>query len=150
MKFYIYLFSIDIFTRILARAGVQPLTDRKGAIFLLLNPVDAIIVEEDSQRLMTGFNKLQRVRTVVTDRHRMSIRQGENWGELYDLQSDPTEENYLFDEASAVQIRATLTETMSRQMNELEGWAPLLAYRALVPPGCCQANENSHQIFSAA
>ena len=73
---------------------------------------------------MTGFNKLQRVRTVVTDRHRMSIRQGENWGELYDLQSDPTEVNYLFDEASAVQIRATLTETMSRQMNELEGWAP--------------------------
>jgi len=61
---------------------------------------------------------------VVTDRHRMSIRQGENWGELYDLQSDPTEVNYLFDEASAVQIRATLTETMSRQMNELEGWAP--------------------------
>jgi len=87
---------------------------------------------------------------VVTDRHRMSIRQGENWGELYDLQSDPTEVNYLFDEASAVQIRATLTETMSRQMNELEGWAPLLAYRALVPPGYCQANENSHQIFSAA
>ena len=117
---------------------------------MLLVPVDAIIVEEDSQRLMTGFNKLQRVRTVVTDRHRMSIRQGENWGELYDLQSDPTEVNYLFDEASAVQIRATLTETMSRQMNELEGWAPLLAYRALVPPGCCQANENSHQIFSAA
>jgi len=117
---------------------------------LLLVPVDAIIVEEDSQRLMTGFNKLQRVRTVVTDRHRMSIRQGENWGEFYNLQSDPTEVNNLFDEASAEQIRATLTETMLGQIIELQGWAPLLAYRALVPPGCCQTNENSHRIVSAA
>ena len=124
--------------------------DRKGAIFLLLNPVDTIIVKEDSQRLMTGFNKLQRVRTVVPDRHRMSIRQGENWGELYDLQSDPTEVNNLFDEASAVHTRATLTETMLRQMIALQGWAPLLAYRALVPQGCCQANEKLHRIFSAA
>ena len=102
---------------------------------MLLVPVDAIIVEEDSQRLMTGFNKLQRVQTVVTDRHRMSIRQGENWGEFYNLQSDPTEVNNLFDEASAEQIRATLTETMLGQIIELQGWAPLLAYRALVPPG---------------
>ena len=99
--------------------------DRKGAIFLLLNPVDTIIVKEDSQRLMTGFNKLQRVRTVVTDRHRMSIRQGENWGELYDLQSDPTEVNNLFDEASAVHTRATLTETMLRQMIALQGCSPI-------------------------
>jgi len=87
---------------------------------------------------------------VVTDRHRMSIRQGETWGELYDLQSDPTEVHNLFDEASAEQIRATLTETMLGQMIELQGWAPLLAYRASVPPGCWQANENSHIIVSAA
>ena len=75
---------------------------------------------------------------MVTDRHRMSIRQGENWGEFYNLQSDPTEVNNLFDEASAEQIRATLTETMLGQIIELQGWAPLLAYRALVPPGCCR------------
>ena len=97
---------------------------------MLLVPVDAIIVEEDSQRLMTGFTKLQRVRTVVTDRHRMSIRQGENWGEFYNLQSDPTEVNNLFEDASAVPIRATLTETMLRRMIELQDRAPLPAYRA--------------------
>jgi len=149
LKFYILIFNRYLCQDSCA-AGIQPLTDPKGATFLLLVPVDAIIVEEDSQRLMTGFNKLQRVRTVVTDRHRMSIRQGENWGEFYNLQSDPTEVNNLFDEASAEQIRATLTETMLGQIIELQGWAPLLAYRALVPPGCCQANENSHRIVSAA
>ena len=79
---------------------------------------------------MTGFNKLQRVRTVVTDRYRMSIRQGENWGELYDLKLDPTEVNNLFDDASAAQIRATLIETMLRRMIELQDRAPLPAYRA--------------------
>ena len=149
MKFYILIFDRYLCQDSCAGWN-SAFNGPKGRDLLLLVPVDAIIVEEDSQRLMTGFTKLQRVRTVVTDRHRMSIRQGENWGELYDLQSDPTEVNNLFDEASAVQIRATLTETMSRQLNELEGWAPLLAYRALVPPGCCQANENSHQIASTA
>ena len=62
---------------------------------------------------------------MVTDRHRMSIRQGENWGEFYNLQSDPTEVNNLFDEASAEQIRATLTETMLGQIIELQGISSL-------------------------
>ena len=129
MKFYILIFNRYLCQDSCA-AGIQPLTDRKGATFLLLVPVDAIIVEEDSQRPMTGFDKPQRVRTVVTDRYRMSIRQGENWGELYDLKSDPTEVNNLFEDASAVPIRATLTETMLRRMIELQDRAPLPAYRA--------------------
>ena len=79
---------------------------------------------------MTGFDKPQRVRTVVTDRYRMSIRQGENWGELYDLKSDPNEMNNLFEDVGAAPIRATLTETMLRRMIELQDRAPLPAYRA--------------------
>jgi hypothetical protein len=60
----------------------------------------------------------------------MSIRQGENWGELYDLKSDPTEVNNLFEDASAAPIRAALTETMLRRMIDLQDRAPLPAYRA--------------------
>ena len=122
--------SIDISATILARAGIQPFNGLQGRDLFATDPVDAIIVEEDSQRPMTGFGKPQRVRTVVTDRYRMSIRQGENWGELYDLQSDPTEVNNLFNDASAAEIRATLIETMLRRMIELQDRAPLPAYRA--------------------
>ncbi len=122
--------SIDISATILARAGIQPFNGLQGRDLFASDPAEAVIVEEDSQRLMTGFDKPQRVRTVVTDQYRMSLRQGENWGELYDLHADPAEVENLFDDPSSAQIRATLTETMLRRMIELQDRAPLPAYRA--------------------
>lgn len=122
--------SIDIAATILARAGIQPFNGLQGRDLFTSDPVEAIIVEEDSQRVMTGFEKPQRVRTVVTERYRMSLRHGEAWGELYDLHSDPNEINNLFDDASAAQIKAELTEVMLRRMIELQDRAPLPAYRA--------------------
>ena len=122
--------SIDISATILARAGIQPFNGLQGRDLFASDPAEAIIVEEDSQRVMTGFDKPQRVRTVVTDRYRMSIRQGEDWGELYDLQADPTEVKNLFDDPNAAQVKAELTETMLRRMIDLQDRAPLPAYRA--------------------
>lgn len=122
--------SIDISATILARAGIQPFNGLQGRDLFASDPAAAIIVEEDSQRTMTGFDRPQRVRTVVTDRYRMSLRQGENWGELYDLHADPAEVNNLFDDESAADVKAALTETMLRRMIELQDRAPLPAYRA--------------------
>ena len=122
--------SIDISATILARAGVQPFNGLQGRDLFGSNPPEAIIVEEDSQRLMTGFDRPQRVRTVVTDRYRMSLRQGESWGELYDLKKDPNEMENLFDDAKVKLIKAQITETMLRRTIELQDRAPLPAYRA--------------------
>lgn len=122
--------SIDISATILERAGIQPFNGLQGRDLLGSSPAEAIIVEEDSQRTMTGFNKPQRVRTVVTERYRMSLRQGEDWGELYDLKTDPNEIENLFDDAGAADVKAELTETMLRRMIELQDRAPLPAYRA--------------------
>ena len=122
--------SIDISATILERAGIQPFNGLQGRDLLGSSPAEAIIVEEASQRTMTGFNKPQRVRTVVTERYRMSLRQGEDWGELYDLKTDPNEIENLFDDAGAADVKAELTETMLRRMIELQDRAPLPAYRA--------------------
>ena len=70
------------------------------------------------------------MRAVVTERYRMSLRQGEDWGELYDLKTDPNEIENLFDDAGAADVKAELTETMLRRMIELQDRAPLPAYRA--------------------
>jgi arylsulfatase A-like enzyme len=94
------------------------------------NAPEGIIIEEDSQRSMTGFSRPQRVRTLVTDRYRMSLREGEDWHELYDLQNDPQEVNNLFDDPSAASEKAMLMEQMLRRTIALQDRAPLPAYRA--------------------
>lgn len=122
--------SIDIPSTILARAGIQPFNGMQGRDLLKDPPPEAVIVEEDSQRTMTGFDRPQRIRTLVTERYRMSLRENEDWHELYDLQDDPHElENRYFDTAFS-EVRQELTEIMLRRMIALQDRAPLPAYRA--------------------
>lgn len=122
--------SIDIAPTILARAGIQAFNGIQGRDLLTDEAPEAIIVEEDSQRTMTGFDRPQRVRTVVTQSHRMSLRQGEAWNELYDLKEDPDEVENIYDHPSGRSVRQGLTEVMLRRMIELQDRSPLPAYRA--------------------
>ena len=122
--------SIDISATILARAGVQAFNGIQGRDLFSTDPPEAIIVEEDSQRPMTGFERPQRIRTLVTDRYRMSLRQGEDWHELYDLKTDHLELNNLYADPAAADVRHALAETMLRRIIALQDRAPLPAYRA--------------------
>jgi arylsulfatase A-like enzyme len=122
--------SIDISATILARAGIQSFNGIQGRDLFSTQPPSAILIEEDSQRTMIGFDKPQRVRTMVTDRYRMSLREGEDWDELYDLHNDPDEMINLYDESKHSAIRNKLTETMIKRVIELQDRSPLPAYRA--------------------
>ncbi len=122
--------SIDIAATILAKAGIQTFNGMQGRDLLNTEAPDSIIIEEDSQRTMTGFDRPQRVRTMVTQRYRMSLRQGESWNELYDLANDPSELANLYDEPGARPLRNELTEAMLKRLIELQDKSPLPAYRA--------------------
>ena len=122
--------SIDIAPTILARAGIQPFNGMQGRDLQTTAPPEAVIVEEDSQRTMIGFDRPQRVRTVVTDSHRMSIRENEDWNELYDLASDPGETDNIYDKPEGEAARRKLSEIMLRRLIQLQDRSPLPAYRA--------------------
>jgi len=122
--------SIDIAATILARAGIQTFNGMQGRDLFSTKAPNAILIEEDSQRTMVGFDRPQRVRTMVTERYRMSLREGEDWNELYDLKSDPDELQNLYDNSEHSALRNKLTETMLRRVIELQDRSPLPAYRA--------------------
>lgn len=122
--------SIDIGPTILARAGIQPFNGMQGRDLHSTDAPEAVIIEEDSQRLMTGFDKPQRVRTLVTGQYRLSLRENEDWHELYDLAKDPNEICNLYHDPAAQAVKHHLQEIMLRRMIALQDRAPLPAYRA--------------------
>jgi len=60
----------------------------------------------------------------------MSLRAGEDWDELYGLESDPHEILNRYDDPEFAHIKADMTEKMLRRMIDLQDRSPLPAYRA--------------------
>jgi len=114
--------TVDLAPTILDRAGLKPFNGMQGRSLLPLmrgdesRARDAILVEEEGQRVYMGFPGRARVRTLVTQRHRLSVYDGVEWGELYDLRDDPHElANLWFDPDSQELLRGLLAR-LAREM----------------------------------
>jgi arylsulfatase A-like enzyme len=114
--------AVDFAPTVLARAGVTGYHGIQGRSLL---PVmdgsadsvrDTLLIEEEGQRMYLGFAGRVRMRSLVTDRHRLSIYDGVPWGELYDLGDDPHETVNLWSAPDAAKLRAELTEQLARTM----------------------------------
>ncbi|MEZ5801546.1 MAG: sulfatase-like hydrolase/transferase [Nitratireductor sp.] len=81
--------SIDLATTILARAGLTPCWGIQGIDLNAGTMRNCVLVEDEGNRVSLGFETAPRLRTLVTERFRMTLYQGEDWGELYDLETDP-------------------------------------------------------------
>jgi hypothetical protein len=66
----------------------------------------------------------------VTQRWRMTIAQGDPYGELYDLQNDPHEMDNVFDDAAYCSVRAELMEKLAYRQMEFADRSPLPTGRA--------------------
>lgn len=123
--------SIDISPTILHRAGLQPNVGVQG-LNLFANDIDrdGLVIEEDSQREMIGFDKPQRVRTYLEHDWRISLRHGESWSEMYDLKNDPQELTNLWSDPAYSSEKNRLLEAMLREVIALQDRSPLPTYRA--------------------
>jgi arylsulfatase A-like enzyme len=121
--------TLDIAPTILARAGVTPYYGMQGASMLPLMAGgpwqrEAMLVEEEGQRIYLGFEERARMRTLVTARHRVSVYDNANWGELYDLAQDPDELHNLWDVPAATALRAELLHALARSMVQYSDPSP--------------------------
>jgi arylsulfatase A-like enzyme len=114
--------TIDIAPTILARAGLAPFNGMQGASLL---PVidgagdtfrDATLIEEEGQRVYMGFPARARMRTLLTERYRLSVYDGVRWGEFYDRREDPHELVNRWDDPAS---RDALRETQDRMIHEM-------------------------------
>lgn len=122
--------TIDIAATVLERAGLQAPNGMHGCSLL---PViegrqasvrDALLLEEESQRADFGLDRRVRMRTLRDHRHRLTIYDGQTWGELYDLHADPLELRNLWNDSGVRGLRGELMERLARAMLQVSDTSP--------------------------
>ncbi len=122
--------SIDFAPTVLERAGLAPYYGMQGKPLgdLMAGRTDRVrdrlLIEDENQRILLGFDGHPRARTLVTERYRLTIYDRVSWGELYDLEEDPLEMHNLWDDASALSVKCDVLDLMTHEMLELADRSP--------------------------
>ena len=77
---------------------------------------DHLLIEEESQRSDFGMDRRVRMRTLRDQHYRLTIYDGQSWGELYDLAQDPLELRNLWNHTASQSLRQSLSEQLARAM----------------------------------
>lgn len=121
--------SMDLAATVLERAGVATPWGMQGRSLL---PVlrdgtavrDAVLIEEEQQRLCFGFDKPPRVHSLVTPKWRLSVYRDSSFGELYDLETDPRERVNRWDDAACLRQKVELLAQLVREQLKAVDQAP--------------------------
>jgi arylsulfatase A-like enzyme len=132
--------TLDIAPTILDRARIEPYNGIQG---ISLMPAlgeaptppgwparHSLVIEDDQQGAALGFPQGARLRTLLTQRWRMTIAEHDPYGELYDLAGDPHEMRNLFADPGCRGVRAELMEELAYRQMELADRSPLPTGRA--------------------
>ena len=84
----------------------------------------SLLVEYNDGGARLGFETPARVRSLVTDRYRFTIYKGCDWGELYDLDTDPGETHNLWNFENHAGAKAELSLLMAHHLADLMDESP--------------------------
>lgn len=118
---------LDLAKSVLYRAGLEPYNGIQGED---LGPVMAggdnfatrsVVIETTTQYPYLGFDGLVSVTSLIDRRWRLSVWQGCEWGELYDVENDPSEIVNLWDDPDyAATLRSLLHALVSRMQDHAD------------------------------
>jgi arylsulfatase A-like enzyme len=123
--------TLDLPSTILHRAGLEGHNGMQGLSLLPAmdgsgTGYDSLLIEEHQRRGYMGFDNNFRARTLITPDRRLTLYEGVEWAELYDLENDPDEIRNLWDEPGSG--RAELTEALARKLMDLTDTSPLATH----------------------
>lgn len=120
--------TLDLCPTILASAGVPAYQGIQGknlvpALQTGVKLREATLIEDDYTSEMC-FDQPPRLRTIQTERYRMSIIIGEETAELYDLESDPLETNNIYNDPAYSKVQAGLVLQLVHLMGDAADRSP--------------------------
>ncbi|MEM1237352.1 MAG: sulfatase-like hydrolase/transferase [Pseudomonadota bacterium] len=120
----------DIGTTILERARIESAWGMQGTDIFGKNSRQSAHIQYAHQKGMDELGVPPNIRTVRTDRFRLSVLQDVPWGELYDLEEDPGEFINLWDDDDHSAVKARLIETLVRAELSYTDRSPMPTSRA--------------------
>lgn len=122
--------TVDIAQTMLSRAGITPYNGIQGRDLtpeietLSDHGPGQVLVEDDQQRPIMGFDESFRVHTLATDRWRLSLYSGHGHGELYDLHNDPHELTNLYGDPAHAATKTEMLERLAKAEMETVDRSP--------------------------
>lgn len=116
--------ALDIATTVLQRAGLRPYNGIQGVDLRGVLAGDgscderSVLIESTTQYPYLGFDDLVSVTSLIDKRWRLTVWQGVDWGELYDLENDPGEIRNLWQAPERAEIRQTLLHRLIQSMQD--------------------------------
>ena len=114
--------TLDLARTILHRVGLAPANGTQGhSLAPLLRGEaervrDRLLLEYTTQYPYLGFDDVLAVNTLLDDRWRLSVWEGCDWGELYDLAEDPEELRNLWEDPGYAAVRGDLLLRLVHEM----------------------------------